>query len=268
MLAGSGAPKKITGSAPITGIYRAAAWGPERTVVFSGYTHKIGNQLFSVSAEGGPAAQLTFDDGETKRFPVYSPDGSRIAFTKGKGDLYVMPAGGGAPVKVHDGVPRDRVSWSPDSMCLTYARRDPETQGWAVWVADLERHNFSNLTGADYDLSGVSTPTFSPDGSLIAFFASCPGSGPLAVIPAAGGVTRFLAPLANGQRSRGGIAWSNDSTRVAYVTGGGPRVSRMGLSSTDIGGVTTPLVGSMYEDLHSPTFRSPDLEKPALRIAA
>ncbi len=71
MPAAGGAPKKITGSAPITGIYRAGAWAPDRhTVVFSGYTPKAGNQLFTVPAEGGPATQLTSGDGQTKRFPV------------------------------------------------------------------------------------------------------------------------------------------------------------------------------------------------------
>src|SRR5215469_18590272 len=55
--------------------------------------------LWLVSREGGDAHLLTSGAG-TKSGPVFSPDGSMIAFTgdyDGNVDVYVMPSEGGVP---------------------------------------------------------------------------------------------------------------------------------------------------------------------------
>src|SRR3974377_376242 len=75
-----------------------------------------GGYLWSVPREGGEARQLT--TGGHEGYPVFSPDGSQIAFTgmyEGNGDGYVMPAGGGAPRRLtwHPGQD-SAVGWSPD----------------------------------------------------------------------------------------------------------------------------------------------------------
>ena len=74
--------------------------------------------LWSVSREGGDATHLTTGAGiETQ--PVFSPDGSQIAFTgeyDGNVDVFVMPASGGIPKRLtfHPG-PDFTVGWTPDS---------------------------------------------------------------------------------------------------------------------------------------------------------
>jgi tricorn protease len=63
-------------------------------IVFS-----FANDLWSVSREGGDARRLTTGVGmETD--PIFSPDGSQIAFTgeyDGNTDAFVIPASGGTP---------------------------------------------------------------------------------------------------------------------------------------------------------------------------
>ena len=62
-------------------------------IVFS-----FANDLWSVPRQGGDAIRLTTGVG-VETDPVFSPDGSQIAFTgeyDGNVDVFVMPAGGGA----------------------------------------------------------------------------------------------------------------------------------------------------------------------------
>src|SRR5262245_5878804 len=73
--------------------------------------------LWLVSRDGGEAHLLTSGAG-TKSDPVFSPDGSLIAFTgdyDGNVDVYVIPAGGGVPKRLthHPGVD-EVIGWTPD----------------------------------------------------------------------------------------------------------------------------------------------------------
>ena len=78
---------------------------------------EYGADLWVVARSGGVARRLTSTPGvETE--PLFSPDGSRIAFSAtvgGNTDVYVVPSAGGDPVRLtfHPGVDRVR-GWSPD----------------------------------------------------------------------------------------------------------------------------------------------------------
>ena len=73
--------------------------------------------LWSVPRDGGEAIRLTVGAGvETN--PVFSPDGTQIAFTgeyDGDVDVFVMPASGGVPKRLtfHPGED-EAVGWTPD----------------------------------------------------------------------------------------------------------------------------------------------------------
>ena len=59
--------------------------------------------LWIVPREGGVATRLTSGAGAVSR-PVFSPDGSEIAFTgdyNGNSDVYIIPAQGGEPRRHH-----------------------------------------------------------------------------------------------------------------------------------------------------------------------
>lgn len=81
-------------------------------------------EIWDVAREGGEARRLVAGEGQCLH-PVYSPDGSRIAFTgyyDGNYDVYVVPAGGGEPQRLtyHPG-PDKALGWSPDGRRVIFS---------------------------------------------------------------------------------------------------------------------------------------------------
>ncbi len=112
-----------------------------------------GRELWVVPADGSqPARRLFFARGES-RSPVWSPDGSKLAFVSNRGDysfvtVYVndsTPLQYLAPSTNRDGMPR----WSPDGTRIAFVRQfgrggaaqnplEQVPQPWSIWVADLK----------------------------------------------------------------------------------------------------------------------------------
>src|SRR5437867_12683066 len=80
--------------------------------------------IWIVERSGGEARKLTRDPGE-ENFPVFSPDGSQIAFSRqvgGNWDVYVMPVNGGDARRVTFD-PRSELSrgWPSDGPSMLFA---------------------------------------------------------------------------------------------------------------------------------------------------
>jgi tricorn protease len=78
--------------------------------------------LWIVGREGGDAMRLTA--GGHERSPIFSPDGSMIAFTgeyDGNIDVYVVPAAGGVPRRItYHPAPEEAVGWTPDGKDILF----------------------------------------------------------------------------------------------------------------------------------------------------
>jgi tricorn protease len=82
------------------------------------------NDLWSVSRDGGDAVHLTTGIG-VESDPIFSPDGSQIAFTgeyDGNIDVFVMPAAGGTPKRLTYHPSPDRaIGWTPDGKQVLFS---------------------------------------------------------------------------------------------------------------------------------------------------
>jgi dipeptidyl aminopeptidase/acylaminoacyl peptidase len=105
--------------------------------------------LFVINTAGGPAWQLTDGDWDDVA-PVWSPDGTRIAFISGRRDdrdiralseVYVVPAAGGEAILWSQGLTSvGALAWSPDGQRLVAVGSEaPEGLVlWQGWLYVLE----------------------------------------------------------------------------------------------------------------------------------
>jgi tricorn protease len=124
--------------------------------------------LWSVPREGGEAKRLTVGAGiETN--PVFSPDGSMIAFSgeyDGNVDVFVMPAAGGVPRRLTWHPAPDAVlGWTPDGKRVLFASGRTAYSFFAeLFTVDLEGHFPQKV-----DLPMGFEAAYSPDGSQMAY---------------------------------------------------------------------------------------------------
>ncbi len=82
------------------------------------------NDIWVVAKTGGVAQKLSSPAG-VESFPKFSPDGKSIAFTgnyDGNKDVYVIPAGGGVPLRLTEhGYPGRGVDWTNDGKAVLFA---------------------------------------------------------------------------------------------------------------------------------------------------
>ncbi len=118
--------------------------------------------------EGAHISRLTFDPA-IDRFPVWSPDGSRIALRanrSGTGDIYVKLASGALGDERLVGSDQLKVptSWSPDGRFLLYLTVDPKTLSDLWVVPTTGDHTPSVFLKTPF---GERFGVFSPDGKWV-----------------------------------------------------------------------------------------------------
>jgi tricorn protease len=133
---------------------------------------EYGGDLWSVSRSGGGARRLTATP-EMDTDPVYSPDGTLIAFTHmsgagGASDVYVMPAAGGDARRLtfYPGVNRVR-GWTPDGKRIVFA----SDRASAPQSSYLRMFTIAKEGGAEdaLPMPRAFSGTLSPDGRHIAY---------------------------------------------------------------------------------------------------
>lgn len=109
--------------------------------------------------------QLT-NDADVESRLKFSPDGSKISFVRGSGELWIIDMDGNDEKKLLDSWNPPDYDWSPDGKWLVYAVNDNDYNR-DVWLVPIdgasEPFNLSRHPDDEY------SPVWSPDGKIIAF---------------------------------------------------------------------------------------------------
>jgi Tol biopolymer transport system component len=212
----------------------------------------------TLDPSGGPPLverQLTTDgaaDGE----PNWSPDGARIAFTRGpktSGDVYVMNADGSNLTRLTTSPAGDRQpAFSPDGKQIAFLRfEDPDY--FDIYVMDADGSN-QRLVFHEDGLY-VGTPRWSPDGQSLFFNLDASAGGELDIVRL-DLATGDRVPIRTTPGDDSVFALSPDGTTIAFQSDRSPG----GLFLMDIDGSSVRhLVGSSTKG--EPMSWAPDGER-------
>ena len=107
------------------------------------------------------------DSPAVEQLPRFSPDGERVAFVRGKGELVVMPAAGGEETVLLDQWATPEYEWSPDGAWIAYSIPD-ESFNSEVWIVSSSGGSPYNVSRhPDEDVS----PSWSPDGRRLVWLS-------------------------------------------------------------------------------------------------
>lgn len=203
--------------------------------------------------EGSNTTNLTSDSPADDTQPVFSPDGTRIAFRseRGGGGIFVMGATGEAVRRLSD--VGYNPSWSPDGRFIVCAQETIEQPASrysnlsALWVIDVSTGERRQLTAGD-----AVQPSWSPHGHRIAYWAAdAGGQRDLWTLPAQGGTP---VALTSDRFVDWSPIWSPDGQYVYFSSdrGGSMNLWRVpvdemtGLATGDPEPVTTPSANSAF----------------------
>jgi Tol biopolymer transport system component len=122
-----------------------------------------------MNADGTKQTRLTVNSADDSH-PVWSPDGTRIAFDSDRdrnSEIYVMNADGTKQTRLtNNGAPNFEPAWSPDSKKIAFSSGKMEGNIW-IYKIDSDGTNETRLTNNKQDVS----PWWSPDGKKLAFYS-------------------------------------------------------------------------------------------------
>ncbi|HYC00059.1 MAG TPA: hypothetical protein VEC57_13075 [Candidatus Limnocylindrales bacterium] len=209
----------------------AAAWpaqaqDAEGIIVFSSYRETTTYDLYSIRPDRTQERQLFATDA-SDHSPAISPDGGTVLFSSDTFDYVSIAetdiAGGGVRPFLRDASTYGTPAWSRDGTTVAFASTrdaaEPEIafQDLEIYVAGAGGDDIRRITdapGNNYD------PSFSPDGSRIAFYSDRPGTHGLYVVDADADMPGAGQLLVAGNGSSG-LDWHPFEDKIVYTCGTG-----------------------------------------------
>jgi Tol biopolymer transport system component len=240
-------------------------WSPDAsrficaTDVGSGNPDPADNGLYTVrSSDGSGLERVTVTpEGYDDTNPVYSPDGSRILFSRLSDsepsallavnpdgtDLLQLSPGGLSPLDA--AFPAD---WSPDGSQVTFAAAWKESngrgRGTALFVVNSDGSGLRQITPSGV---GAVSAQWSPDGQLIAFTSKFRAQPQVWVVRPDGTGPREVTHPTNGNFSETPV-WSPDGGKLLFLRGGSGQLGlwTVNVDGTRLSQVTTVAASAGY----------------------
>lgn len=221
----SGSVTRLTNDLAYDG---APSWSPDgKTIAFESY-HDGDLDIWKMNDDGSMALNLTPNEPAYDYGPAWSPDGKWIAYTSwstGSKQMFIMnPDGTGVKNISANEFQDEQPAWSPDGHRLAFVSNregcnpllqvgEPPAPG-SVQAGNCQRRDIFLADFSNSQLSGIkqltfsgreNAPTWSGDGTTVAFVSPRPTRQPLYSIPVTGG---FPQPLGDYQMWINSVTWS------------------------------------------------------------
>jgi len=209
------------------GLEDEPTWSPDGK--FLAYTtDERGNLDIVVLPLGGGQPIWVVESDADDAQPSWSPDVSKLAFVSARdhsgrlsivlgqgvqsyvngkgGDIFLVPALGGTPVKLLEN--GYYPAWSPDGKTIVF--QSNRGGNWDIWTVPAEGGKPTQLTNdEDFDYH----PSWSPDGKFIVYGSGLNPIYEVRVVPAAGGQPRNVT---NENSSVVRPGWTPDGKRILF----------------------------------------------------
>lgn len=183
----------------------------------------LNGDIYVVGANG-LGVQVVTQGPEDDHFPAWSPDGTRIAFTRSVGnrlaDIYVMDSSGGNILNLTPGTPQfadTSPAWSPDGTRIAFIRKPvdvlflPTVTNGDLYVMQADGSDPRRVGKGETD---AGSPAWSPDGFWIAYSAT--NSNAIHLVSFDGRVRGSVQPPGGLPYRPTAIDWSPDGKRLIF----------------------------------------------------
>jgi len=147
-------------------------WSPDgQEIAAVGYADRSTWSIYVIALEGGDLTRLTGESGVWDSEPSWSPDGTRLSFTRiypdrdFREEIWVMSKDGSGPHWI--GLLGFAAKWSPDGSRLIYT--SDRSGNYEIYTSNIDGSDERPLTSSS---ANESFPVWSPDGSQIVYSAS------------------------------------------------------------------------------------------------
>jgi hypothetical protein len=208
-------------------------WNPDRSKIVFGTVRNDDNEIFVMNADGSAPRRIAFGWN-----PAWSPDGTRIAFQSGR-SISVINSDGSGLTQLTQGLSDGEPAWSPDGRRIAFTRLSTTACRLLInfdvvcardlYIMEANGSGLVNLTNLRDGAINIEDPSWSPDGTRIAFARRVyPSGSDLWTIRADGTDPRDLSttPAPGGARESSPV-WSTDGSVIAISRGEGDGPERL-----------------------------------------
>jgi Tol biopolymer transport system component len=193
-----------------------------KQIVYASTRNSRNSDIYVKKVEGQTVTRLTAD-GANSIQPVFSPDGTFIAFSSdrnGHWDIFVMTADGQKPFQLTNGLSHEvHPSWSPDGSRICYSAFNERSSQWEIWLVEV-----ANPANRKFIAPGL-FPAWCPSPAVNRIAYQLPrqrGTQLFSIWTAdlVNDEARYQTEVVSATRDTAAIcpAWSPDGMKLAYTT--------------------------------------------------